>query len=127
MGKYDPAQFWSRFQTLSEKDLPILLKTGISQSTLSTWRTQKTYPRADIAVEIAETLQTTVEYLVTGTDNILSRLDSPAVDIAFTANKLSPTGQKALQLIAQGLLTQFPSSPKTLAAQRRRKKRLKKK
>jgi transcriptional regulator with XRE-family HTH domain len=123
MGKYDPAQFWSRFQTLSEKDLPILLKTGISQSTLSTWRTQKTYPRADIAVEIAEALQTTVEYLVTGSDNILSRLDPAVVDIALTANKLSPTGQKTLQLIAKDLLTQFPNSPKTLTSQRRRKKR----
>jgi transcriptional regulator with XRE-family HTH domain len=123
MGKYDPAQFWSRFQTLSEKDLPILLKTGISQSTLSTWRTQGTYPRADIAVEIAEALQTTVEYLVTGSDNILSRLDSAAVDIALTANKLSPTGQQTLQLIAKDLLTQFPGSPKILTSQRRRKKR----
>jgi transcriptional regulator with XRE-family HTH domain len=123
MGKNDPAQFWSRFQTLSEKDLPILLKTGISQSTLSTWRTQKTYPRADIAVEIAELLQTTVEYLVTGTDNILSHLDPAAVDIALTANKLSPAGQKALQLIAKDLLTQFPNSPKPPATQRRRKKR----
>jgi hypothetical protein len=123
MGDYDPAQFWTRFDALTAKDLPVILKTGIKQPTLSTWRVQKTYPRADDAVKIAEALQTTVEYLVTGTDNILSRLDPAAVDIALTANKLSPTGQKSLQLIAKDLLTQFPISPKTPTIQRRRKKR----
>jgi hypothetical protein len=44
MADYDPEQFWSRFRTLAEKDLPVILQTDIKQSTLSTWRTEKTYP-----------------------------------------------------------------------------------
>jgi hypothetical protein len=50
MADYNPEQFWLRFRTLAEKNLPVILWTDIKQSTLSTWRTEKTYPRADDAV-----------------------------------------------------------------------------
>jgi hypothetical protein len=33
MADYDPEQFWSRFRTLAEKDLPVILQTDIKQST----------------------------------------------------------------------------------------------
>jgi hypothetical protein len=87
MPDYDPEQFWSRFRTLAEKDLPVILQTDIKQSTLSTWRTEKTYPRADDAVKIAA-----------------------ALEIALTAAKLSPEGLKTLRYVAKGLLTQFPKT-----------------
>jgi hypothetical protein len=110
---YDPAQFWTRFQTLSSKDLPIIIKTGIKQPTLSSWRVQKKYPRADDAVRIAETLGTTVEYLVTGTDKTLPLLSPAALEIALTADKLTAQGLKTLLSVAKGLLTQFPKKDKT--------------
>jgi transcriptional regulator with XRE-family HTH domain len=108
MSDYDPEQFWSRFRTLAEKDLPVILQTDIKQSTLSTWRADKTYPRADDAVRIANALQTTVEYLVTGSDKALSPLDPSALEIALTAVKLSSEGQQTLLAVAKGLITQFP-------------------
>jgi transcriptional regulator with XRE-family HTH domain len=110
MADYDPEQFWSRLRALAEKDLPVILQTDIKQSTLSTWRTEKTYPRADDAVKIAAALQTTVEYLVTGSDKALSPLDSAALKIALTAAKLSPAGQQTLLYVAKGLLTQLPKA-----------------
>jgi hypothetical protein len=88
MNADDPAQFWTRFQALSGKDLPVIIKTGIKQSTLSTWRSKKTYPRAGDAVKIAGALQTTVEYLVTGSDKTLPPLDPAALEIALTVSKL---------------------------------------
>jgi transcriptional regulator with XRE-family HTH domain len=107
MGKYDPAQFWTRFQALSDKDLPILISTGIKQSTLSSWRTQKTYPRADDAVEIASALQTTVEYLVTGSDKTLSPLDPAAVEIAVAVNKLPNEAKHVALTVVQALLSHY--------------------
>jgi transcriptional regulator with XRE-family HTH domain len=101
---YDPEKFWTRFQTFSDKDLPVIIKTGIKQSTLSVWRTRKIYPRADDAVRIAETLGTSVEYLVTGSDKALSPLDPVALEIAFTANKLPQESQNIALTIVKALL-----------------------
>jgi transcriptional regulator with XRE-family HTH domain len=41
-------------------------KAGISFNTFQGWISKKIYPRADDAVYIAEALNTSVEYLVTG-------------------------------------------------------------
>ena len=62
----DAKNFWLRFDELVSKDFPVLLKTGIAQSTLSTWRAKKAFPRADEAYLIAQALNVTVEYLITG-------------------------------------------------------------
>jgi len=62
----DAGLFWARYKKLVIKDLSVVMKTGIRFSTLSTWKSKKTYPRADDACKIAKTLNTTVEYLVTG-------------------------------------------------------------
>jgi transcriptional regulator with XRE-family HTH domain len=110
MGDYDPAQFWSRFQILADKDLPVILKTGIKQSTLSTWRSEKTYPRADDAVRIAAALQTTVEFLVTGSDKTNLPCTPAAIEIALTADKLSDEGKKIALAVLKGLISQYPKS-----------------
>jgi hypothetical protein len=110
MPDYDPEQFWSRFRALAEKDLPVILQTDIKQSALSTRRIENPYPRAGDAVKIAAALQTTVEYLVTGSDKALSPLNPAALEIALTAAKLSPEGQKTLLYVAKGLLTQLPKT-----------------
>jgi hypothetical protein len=107
MGEYDPENFWSRFQTLAPKDLSVVLKTSIKQSTLSTWRTQKIYPRADDAVKIAETLQTTGEYLVTGSDKSLSSLDSATAEISQTAAILNDEGKHIALAVIKGLVAQY--------------------
>ena len=66
MKKNNAEQFWLRYKSLAEKDLPITVKTGIHLSTLSTWRRKNIFPRADDALKIADALGTTVEYLVAG-------------------------------------------------------------
>ena len=66
MGELDATQFWHRYKELADKDLPIILRTGISQPTLSSWKSRGIFPRADQAYLIAEAIGTTVEYLVTG-------------------------------------------------------------
>jgi hypothetical protein len=50
MGEFDAGMFWRRFKELSEKDLPVILKTSIKQSTISMWRQRKKFPRADEAL-----------------------------------------------------------------------------
>jgi len=66
MKKNNAEQFWLRYKSLAEKDLPITVKTGIHLSTLSTWRRKNIFPRADDALKIADALDTTVDYLVSG-------------------------------------------------------------
>jgi hypothetical protein len=66
MKKNKAEQFWLRYGKLVAKDLPVILKTRIPSSTLSTWKKKNIYPRADEAFKIASAIGTTVEYLVSG-------------------------------------------------------------
>ena len=60
--------FWTRFDKLIEgrKEYLFADSLGIATSTLSTWKNKHRYPGANDAVVIAQALDTTVEYLVTG-------------------------------------------------------------
>jgi transcriptional regulator with XRE-family HTH domain len=107
MDEFDPAQFWSRFQAFSAKDLPVILQTGVKQSTLSTWRAEKTYPRADDAVRIALALRTTVEFLVTGSDSASLPCTPAAAEIAIAADKLNEDGKHIVLAVAKGLAGQY--------------------
>jgi hypothetical protein len=65
--------FWNRVKILIESKnttwrwlaISILKK---SETTISGWRSTKVLPRADDAVKIASALNTTVEFMVTGTE-----------------------------------------------------------
>jgi transcriptional regulator with XRE-family HTH domain len=108
MGQFDAGMFWRRFKELSEKDLPVILKTSIKQSTISMWRQRKNFPRADEAVKIAETLHTSVEYLVTGRDLSFSPCSAAALEIAVAADKLDEEGKRIALSVVKGLETQYP-------------------
>ena len=41
-------------------------KTKVAKGTFSSWKTRKMYPRADVALRIAEALGVSIEYLLTG-------------------------------------------------------------
>jgi len=88
MGLYKAEDFWRRYKTLTDKDLPVILKTEIPYSTLSTWRKKYIFPRADDAYKIANSLNTTVEYMVTSTDTNNEVCSSEALEIAITTDKL---------------------------------------
>ena len=65
--------FWERFEQALENNkitASELSRTiGVASSVIYAWKMRDSIPRADIAVKVAEQLNTTVEYLVTGTGN----------------------------------------------------------
>jgi hypothetical protein len=103
---YDAGVFWQRFKELSGKDLPVVLKTSIKQSTISMWKHRKNFPRADEAVKIAKTLHTTVEFLVTGRDMAVSPCTAEALEIAVAADKLDAEGKRIILTVIKGLESQ---------------------
>ena len=62
----DATEFWNRYEQRASKDYAVSLKAKIKSSTLSSYKTEKRFPRANEAVLIAQALGTTVEELVTG-------------------------------------------------------------
>lgn len=69
--------FWQRLENaLKEKnitasDLSKIL--GVTSSVVYSWKLRESIPRADIAVKVAEVLDTSVEYLINGKSNILAQ------------------------------------------------------
>jgi transcriptional regulator with XRE-family HTH domain len=108
MEEYDADLFWKRYKNLTKKDLPVILKTNIKQSTLSTWRLEKNFPRADQAVKIADYLNTSVEFLVTGQEQEHSTCSPEALEVAVQVDKLNNEGKKVALSVVKGLETQFP-------------------
>ena len=108
MAARDAGAFWARYKRLAGKDLPVLLKTGILQPTLSSWRTRKLFPRANDAVAIAAALNTTVEFLVNGKDARNATVSSAAMNIALTADAISGEGKKILSIVAESLALKYP-------------------
>ena len=65
--------FWDRLEkSLDDNNVTAseLSRTiGVASSVVYSWKIRDSIPRADIAVKVAEQLNTTVEYLVNGTGN----------------------------------------------------------
>ena len=65
--------FWDRLEkSLDDNNVTAseLSRTiGVASSVVYSWKMRDSIPRADIAVKVAEQLNTTVEYLVNGTGN----------------------------------------------------------
>jgi transcriptional regulator with XRE-family HTH domain len=109
MDEEDGAQaFWDRYGELAAKDLPVILRTQVKQSTLSTWKSKKKFPRADMAVKIARSLSTTVEYLVTGEGKEHPVCTPWAMAVALQVDQLNEAGKKIVFDVAKGLETQYP-------------------
>jgi hypothetical protein len=112
MSTRNAGAFWTRYKRLTKKDLPVLLKTGILQPTLSSWRTKKIYPRANEAVAIASALKTTVEFLVNGKDNSNTTISPSGMNIALIADTVNAEGQKILVAVAESLALKYPVTRK---------------
>jgi transcriptional regulator with XRE-family HTH domain len=108
MEKNDAGMFWRRFKQLAEKDLPVILRTNIKQSTVSTWRRRKSFPRADEAVKIAESLHTSVEYLVTGQDKKYAPCTADSLEIAVAADGLDEEGKRIALTVVKSLKSVHP-------------------
>jgi transcriptional regulator with XRE-family HTH domain len=103
----DATEFWLRYKILTGKDLPVILKTGIQQSTLSTWKSKKIFPRVDDAYNIAEAISTTVDYLVAGRITKNFSFSPSILEIALMADRLTEEGVKILKDIAATLELRF--------------------
>jgi len=88
--------FWGRLKNeIKAKNTTqewIAGKIGVPLSTFRKWMTRKTYPDVREGVEIAKLLETSVEYLVTGTEP--EGLNNAERKLVRTYRKLSPTDQK---------------------------------
>ena len=66
-------EFWNRIKaeikSQNTKQESLAISCGISYRTFQTWINRKTYPDALQTYLIAQALNTTVEYLVTGKDS----------------------------------------------------------
>jgi transcriptional regulator with XRE-family HTH domain len=80
-----------------------------TESTVSGWHRgeKKIIPPANLAVKIAQILDTTVEYLITGNPPVPG-ISPEALRIAQNFDNLSPAGQKAAQSMMEGLLRDYP-------------------
>ena len=82
---------------LQQKDLAE--KVGISSNGISTWKITGAFPRADIAVKIADILGVTVEYLVTGHIPNIDKNDK----LAYTVSKLCAKKRSIVQAVVDSL------------------------
>lgn len=82
---------------LQQKDLAG--KAGISSNGISTWKITGAFPRADIAVKIADILGVTVEYLVTGHIPNIDKND----ELAYTVSKLCAKKRSIVQAVVDSL------------------------
>jgi len=103
----DAKQFWVRYKKLINKDLPVIIKTGIKQSTLSSWKIHDLFPRADEAYLIANAVNTTVEFLVTGKDVKNTACSVNALEVAVAADKLTDEGINILLKVAECLKYEY--------------------
>ncbi|MFZ4618876.1 MAG: helix-turn-helix domain-containing protein [Rectinemataceae bacterium] len=62
----DATDFWKRYEESAVKDLATTIAAQVKPSTLSSYKTEKRFPRANEAVAIARALGVSVEYLVEG-------------------------------------------------------------
>lgn len=68
------------FQDIKVKELAF--KTGINRRTIDNYlRSNESQPTAENAVKIAQALNVTVEYLVTGKNNTVNKNDYPQLDL----------------------------------------------
>lgn len=94
-------QFWRNvkdeleYNLITQKELAS--KLDISYNTLQSWITKDRLPDAEQAVKIAQTLNTSVEYLVTG---IHSNQKDIKPDIQFLIPKMNHLSDENIKLLS---------------------------
>jgi len=77
-------------------------KIGVPLSTFRKWMTRRTYPNLKEGTEIAKLLETSAEYLVTGTGP--EGLDNKERELINAYRKLSPADQENVLLAVNAWL-----------------------
>ena len=92
-------------ETFIERIERLMADRGLQQKDLagkdgiSTWKITGAFPRADIAVKIADILGVTVEYLVTGHIPNIDKND----ELAYTVSKLCAKKRSIVQAVVDSL------------------------
>lgn len=106
-----PGQFWARYKELAISDVETGKKIGVGKSTFATWRMKDRYPPADRAVAIAQALDTTVEWLVTGDTAYRVRMDPVGESIQDVVEMLAEIDKTRLSII-KSLLSDMAAQAK---------------
>jgi len=84
---------------------------SVPESTLSRWRDQGKYPSVEKVVKMAQAVNQSVEYLVTG--KAPSGLSEKSLKIAIAAEQLSDEGKNVALTQVEGLIAHFPYAAST--------------
>jgi transcriptional regulator with XRE-family HTH domain len=98
--------FWMRLKTAIKAQNTtqewIAGKIGVPFGTFRKWMTRKTYPNIQEGIEIAKLLETSAEYLVTGTGS--DSLTEPERKLMSAYRKLSKADQENVMLAVNAWL-----------------------
>lgn len=103
------------FQGILVKELSV--KTGINKRTLDNYLREKgNIPSADIAVKIADALNVSVEFLVTGTEKkaMQDEIELYAADVRQLAKRISrldESGRRLIEVLVDELERQKRTAP----------------
>ncbi|ADK81637.1 helix-turn-helix domain-containing protein [Sediminispirochaeta smaragdinae] len=107
--------FWERLKTLIKEQKTtqewVANKTGVSFGTFRKWMSRKTMPNADQAVEIADVLDTTVEYLVKGKSSDTWQPPRRYADIVKLLEELDDSELEAVKVLAEGYASRKRNKP----------------
>jgi transcriptional regulator with XRE-family HTH domain len=96
---------YRKLRQWTQRDLGQLL--DVDHSVVARWETGKVFPRSKTLQKIAETLETTVEELMTGTEtsSLASVLDPEMLELFHQIPMLETHEQQALKTVLEGMLT----------------------
>jgi transcriptional regulator with XRE-family HTH domain len=109
--------FWRNVQRrlieLGKSETELSRETGINRTTINNGinrntKSKASNPHVDTAVKIAQTLKTSVEYLVTGEEIIVPGLSPEAIAIARAADKLNAEGKRIILFQTEALEKIYP-------------------
>jgi len=108
-------EFWGRVKKrISEEHTTqdwVAKKIGTRADTFSRWVQRNTVPRADQVVAIAEALDTTVEYLVTGENPDTWRPPRRYADIVNRLEELDDSELEAVRILVDGYASRKRNKP----------------
>ena len=85
------------------KNADVARATGISNMTLSDWKRGKSVPKADKMQKIAEFLNVSVDYLVTGEEKEVPTFSAEHIELISAYDKLSSADKLAIMQIIKSL------------------------
>jgi transcriptional regulator with XRE-family HTH domain len=107
LGTMNAEQFWHRVKKEVDRQHTsfewLYRKTNIAKGTFSSWKNRNIIPRADAAYRIADALDVSVEYLLTGMDTKEHISNASVKEIVDALIPLDHIDLHAIKTLAQAL------------------------